>query len=202
MRNIVASEFVTLDGVMESPEKWQLGEGMQFFSDDMAKYSLDQVKSADSLLLGRVTYELFAGAWPSIQDEEGFADRMNSLPKHVVSSTLKEAEWNATLIGKNVMDEIAQLKMESGQDILLLGSAELVRSLTEAGLIDEYRIWVHPVVYGRGKRLFKNGTGATVLALTSTRTFESGVVMLTYKPSAPTDEQGRWRHPDVGSTTK
>ena len=182
MRKVIASEYVSLDGVMEAPEKWHF----PFLNEEMEKFKFDELFASDALLLGRVTYQIFAGAWPSMTDEEGFADRMNSLPKFVVSTTLQDPlEWNnSTLIKENVAEEISRLKQQPGQDILLYGSGELVHTLMQHDLIDEYRIMVHPVVLGSGKRLFKDGSDTTILRLVGTVTFASGAVVLSYQPAA------------------
>ncbi len=179
MRRIVASEYVSLDGVMESPERWFL----KFWNDEMARYAHDQLFASDALLLGRVTYEGFAASWPSMKNEGDFADRMNSLPKFVASTTLEETEWNATLIKGDVSEEIAELKQQPGHDLLIYGSGDLVRTLMQHDLIDEYRLWVSPVVVGGGKRLFQDGTARTVLSLVGRRTFSSGVIVLSYQPT-------------------
>ena len=180
MRKVIVSEFVTLDGVMEAPHQWQ----GPFWHDDMGKYKFDELLASDALLLGRVTYQEFASAWPSITDEDGFADRMNNLPKYVVSTTLEEADWtNSSLIRANVPAEVSRLKEQPGQDILIMGSAYLVNSLMQHGLIDEYRLMIHPVVVGSGKRLFKDGSDTTAMRLVDTKSFGSGVVVLTYEPA-------------------
>jgi len=130
-----------------------------------------------------VTYQGFAKAWPTITDEAGFADRMNSLPKFVVSTTLEEVEWNnSTLIKENIAEEVAKLKQQPGQDILVAGSGDLVHTLMQHDLIDEYRLMVHPVVLGSGKRLFREGTNTLKLQLSETKSFSSGNVVLTYQP--------------------
>jgi dihydrofolate reductase len=181
MSKIIVSEFVSLDGVMEAPHDWQ----SPFWHDDMGTYKLDELRASDGMLLGRVTYEGFAAAWPSETDEEGFAERMNGLPKFVVSTTLKDAAWNnSTVIRTNVLDEVRKLKQQPGKDILIYGSADLVNSLIPHGLIDEYRLMVHPIVVGSGKRLFKDGVDSTALQLVDTTTFPSGVIVLTYHPAA------------------
>lgn len=178
MRKVVASEYVTLDGVMEAPEKWSL----QFWSEEMARFAHEQLFASDALLLGRVTYEGFAKAWPSRTDEAGFADRMNALPKYVVSRTLEEAEWNnSTLIGGDVAGQVSKLKEQPGDDVLIYGSSELLHTLMQHGLVDEYRLWVSPVVLGSGKRLFKEGSTGS-LALVDTSTIGS-VVILSYRPA-------------------
>jgi dihydrofolate reductase len=188
MRKVVLSMYVTLDGVMEDPggaEEFEHGGwSMQFFDEDAAKYAYDQLFASDALLLGRVTYQGFAAAWPSMTDEAGFADRMNSLPKFVVSTTLEEVQWNnSSLIKENVAEEVSRLKQQPGQDILIYGSGELVQTLMQHDLIDEYRIWVHPVVLGSGKRLFRDGSDTKILRLVETKTFSSGVVVLAYQPA-------------------
>jgi dihydrofolate reductase len=130
-----------------------------------------------------VTYQGFAKAWPSMNDEAGFADRMNNMPKYVVSKTLKEVGWNnSRLIKGNIVEEVEKLKKQPGQDILLAGSAELVHTLTQHDLVDEYRLMVHPIVVGKGKRLFRDGIGKKALRLVDTKNFSSGIVVLTYQP--------------------
>ena len=185
MRKIVVSEFVSLDGVMEDPggaEKFEHGGWTRsYFGDDSGKVKLDELFASDALLLGRVTYQGFAAAWPSVKDEAGFAERMNGLPKYVVSTTLETVEWNNShLIKGNIADEIARLKQQPGQDILIYGSAALVQTLMRHDLIDEYRLLVYPVVLGSGKRLFVEGSKLS-LSLIEARPFSSGVVELHYK---------------------
>ena len=184
MRKVVVSEFLSLDGVMEDPSLT-----FQFASDERRKFKLDELSAADALLLGRVTYEGFTAAWPSVSDEEGYADVMNGYPKYVVSSTLEEPlEWNnSTLVKGNVAEEVAGLKQQPGKDILGLGSADVVNTLMEHDLIDEYRMMVFPVVLGSGKRLFADGKGQKALELVGSKIFSAGVVFLTYRPSC---EQG------------
>ena len=188
MGKIVVSEFLTLDGVMEGPgneEHFQRNKwSFQFPSKEGMKFAFDQLMASDALLLGRVTYEGFASAWPSIKDEWGFADKMNSMPKFVVSTTLKQAEWNnSRVIRENVAEEVAALKQQTERDILIYGSADLVHSLMRYDLIDEYRLMVFPIVLGIGKHLFRDGSDATVLKLIEAETFSSGVVLLTYQPA-------------------
>ena len=181
MRKIIVSEFVTLDGVMEGSENWQ----PPYVSDDFGKEIVAPILEADAFLLGRVTYEAFAGYWPlQTNDEFGIADKLNSAPKYVVSSTLKKAGWNnSTLIKGNVVEEVAKLKQQPGPDgsIEIFGSATLVRSLLQAGLVDECRLFVHPIALGSGKRLFSAGNN-TLLKLIEAKTFSSGVVLLRYQP--------------------
>ena len=138
--------------------------------------------ASDAQLLGRVTYEGFAAAWPGRNDEEGYADRINSVPKYVVSESLKKTEWNNShIINKDILQEIAKLKEEEGKDILVHGSATLVNKLLQAGLVDEVRLLVYPVVIGKGKRLFWEETEIK-LELIHSKSFSKGVVLLTYAP--------------------
>ena len=184
LRKVVLSEFVALDGVIEDPS-WTF----QFSSREQERFKFDELAASDALLLGRVTYEGFAAAWPHMTEEAGeFADMMNSYSKYVVSKTLEEPlEWtNSTLIKANVADEITRLKQQPGKEILVFGSSDLVNTLMQNDLIDEYRLMVFPVVVGSGKRLFEDGTDTKLLRLVGTETFGSGVVVLTYQPA----EQG------------
>jgi dihydrofolate reductase len=182
---------MTLDGVIEDPggaEGFEHGGWSFKFSDpEGMAYKLEETLSHDALLLGRVTYEGFAAAWPGRTDEAGFADKMNSMPKYVVSTTLgDDLEWsNSTRIGGDVAAEVRRLKeQDDGGDILVAGSATLVRSLRAHDLVDEYRLMVFPIVLGSGKRLFDGDDGgqATVLRLAGHQTLGSGTVILTYEP--------------------
>ncbi len=159
MRKIVVSEYLSLDGIMEDPggaEKYEHGGWTNpYWDDDIQQFQYDALFSSDALLLGRVTYQGFAAAWPTFTDEQGFADRMNNLPKYVVSTTLAKAEWNNShLIKRNVAEEVSRLKQQPGQNIMVAGSAKLVQMLMEHNLVDEYRLLVYPVVLGSGMRLF------------------------------------------------
>jgi dihydrofolate reductase len=175
MRKVVVTEFISLDGVIEEPA-WTA----PYWNDEIAKFKGDEQDSSDALLLGRVTYQGFAAAWPE-STEEG-ADFMNNVPKYVVSTTLDEAEWNnSTLIKDNFVEEITNLKQQDGQDILVYGSATLVQTLMQHDLVDRYRLLVYPVVVGRGKRLFEEGIPAP-LKLLESKSFSSGVVALVYEP--------------------
>jgi len=181
MRRVVVSEFVSLDGVMEDPggaEGFEHGGWtFPYWSDEIGKVKLDEILEAGALLLGRVTYEGFAEAWPSRTDEQGFADRMNSLPKFVASTTLEEPGWqNSTVL----QGDVAQAE-EPGQDVLVAGSRQLVQTLSQHDLVDEYRLLVYPIVLGSGKRLFGEGTH-TPLRLRESRAFAPGVVLLSYEP--------------------
>lgn len=183
MRKIVVSEYLTLDGVMENPGgDWSF----QFWNEEAEKYKFDELFASDALLLGRVTYEGFAKAWPSITDDKGFADRMNNFPKYVVSTTLTEAEatWNNTRqIKENVVEEISRLKQEPGMDLLVAGSADLVHTLMQHNLVDEYKLMVHPIVVGKGKRLFRENIAKLPLKLVDVKAFNTGIVILIYQPA-------------------
>jgi dihydrofolate reductase len=196
MGKLVVSEYVSVDGVMEAPgggEEFEHG-GWTFQFDrgpEGDEFKLNELRASDALLLGRVTYEGFAAAWPSMTDEQGFADKFNSMPKYVVSTTLEEPlEWNnSTLIRDNVADEIATLKQELDGDILVNGSAQLVHKLMEYDLVDEYRLMVFPIVLGSGKRLFGDTSDTTPLQLQETKTVGSGIVILTYQPAGEEAEE-------------
>jgi len=179
MRKIIVFEYMTLDGVMEAPEKWQF----PYLSKDVAEVIQSQISDVDAILLGRATYDIFAASWPSrTHNEFGVADKLNSAPKYVTSSTLVNPDWNnTTQIDGNVPEEIARLKRQPGGDIGILGSAALVQSLMGSGLIDEYRLMVHPIVLGYGKRLFQEENNLA-LKLVEVKAFSSGVLLLRYQP--------------------
>ncbi len=176
---IVVSEFLSLDGVMEAPQNWHF----PFVSPDMAASITAQTLEANALLLGRATFEEFAGHWPSQRnDEHGIADKLNAMPKFVVSKTLETVSWNnSKLIRGRVLEAVAALKRTITGTISVTGSAALIEALERTELIDEYRLMVHPVIVGRGKRLFADASPAR-LRLTDSTSFESGVVGLTYQP--------------------
>ena len=176
MRKVVVTEFISLDGVMEEPA-WTF----PYWNDEIAEFKGDESSASDALLLGRVTYQGFAAAWPESKDEG--ADYFNSVRKYVVSKTLEEPlEWkNSTLIKDNIVEELTTLKQQDGKDIVVHGSATLVHTLMEHDLVDRYRLLVYPVVLGKGKRLFQEGIPATFKLLES-QSFSSGVVALVYEP--------------------
>jgi class 3 adenylate cyclase/dihydrofolate reductase len=190
MRRLIASEFVTLDGVMEAPGHDPHPDGknawaLRHTGDDQQRFKAEELFEAGAILLGRVTYEIFAAFWPTAPDDGGFAERMNSIPKYVVSGSLRTASWqNTTIIQGNPAETIAELKQQPGGDILLFGSADLLNSLINHDVIDEYRLMTFPVLLGSGKRLFRDASDVTHLQLVDTRTFESGVTVLTYWPAA------------------
>jgi dihydrofolate reductase len=175
------STFLTLDGVMQAPgdasEFDRGGWQIQFFDQAAGAIAKEGLFAADALLLGRVTYEHFAAAWPEMTDEEGFADRMNSIRKFVASTTVSDAEWNATVI-RDVAEEVPRLKEQ--HDLLVMGSGHLVHSLREHDLVDEYEIWIHPILLGAGKRLFEPAASMTALGLDGTKTTETGITVLTF----------------------
>jgi dihydrofolate reductase len=185
---IVVTEFVSLDGVMEDPgggEDFKYG-GWTFEierGDEGDKFKLDETLSSEALLLGRKTYEGFAAAWPSMTDEVGFADKFNSMPKYVVSSTLGDPEWNNSAVLKgDMVEEVTKLREQLDGDIVVHGSAQLVQALVEHDLVDEFRLMVFPVVLGRGKRLFGETSDKKTLRLVDSKMVGEGVAILTYKP--------------------
>ncbi len=185
MRRIVVSEFVSLDGVIEDPggaEGSAIG-GWTFKFDDPVgmKYKLDEVNEHDAMLLGRVTYQGFAAAWPGRTDEVGFADKMNSMPKYVVSRTLGSADWNnSTILTGDLATEVTALREQDGGDILVAGSATLVRALAASDLIDEYRLMIFPIILGQGKQLLEGLRDAPILKCVDAKRLDSGTVILTY----------------------
>jgi dihydrofolate reductase len=184
---IVVTEFVSLDGVMEDPggaEGFKYG-GWSFEiprGEEGDTFKLDETLGTEALLLGRVTYEGFAAAWPSREGE--FADKFNSMPKYVVSSTLKEPEWNnSTVLDGDVVKAVSKLRQEQDGDIVVHGSAQLVQALLEHDLVDELRLMVFPVVLGSGKRLFGDTSDKKRLRLVDTKTVGDGVSILIYEPA-------------------
>ena len=188
MGKIVVTEFVSLDGVMEDPggaEDFKHGGWSFEFSrgDEGDQFKLDETKASDALLLGRVTYEGFADAWPSRQGE--FADKFNNMPKYVVSSTLDDPEWtNSTVLKGDVAEEVSELKQQQDGDIVVHGSAQLVQTLLENDLVDEVRLMVFPVVLGSGKKLFGDTSDKKPLKLADSRVVGDGVTILTYQREA------------------
>ena len=187
MGRIVVTEFVSLDGVMEDPggaEGYEHG-GWSFQvsrGDEGDKFKLDELVDAEAQLLGRVTYEGFAKAWPSITDEAGFAAKMNSMPKYVVSSTLTNPEWqNTTVLSGDVAEEVSKLTQEVDGNILVAGSAQLVQALIDHDLVDELRLMVYPVVLGSGKRLFGTTSDKKALRLADSKVVGDGVQILVYE---------------------
>jgi len=185
---IVVTEFVSLDGVMEDPggaESFKYG-GWTFEIDrgtEGNQFKIDETNVSEALLLGRVTYEGFAAAWPSRTGD--FADKFNTMPKYVVSSTLTSPKWtNSTVLKGDLSKEVAKLKQEIGGDIVVHGSARLAQALLEQGLIDELRLMVFPVVLGSGKRLFDRTSDKKSLKLVDSKVVGDGVAILIYRPAA------------------
>jgi dihydrofolate reductase len=179
MRKLKLAMYVSLDGVVEEP-----GWTAQFWNDELSDLQADYLYSSDALVLGRLTYEGFKAAWPSMEEATGdFGRKMNSMPKYVASRTLERGEWNASVIEGDLAEAVEKLKAEDGNDLLIYGSGTLVDELTRLGLIDEYRFMVHPVVVGAGKRIFA-GNPATSLRLVDVRSTETGVVVSTYASAA------------------
>jgi dihydrofolate reductase len=181
-RKINAWLYVTLDSVIEAPEKWVIAD------DDMfAAMEADYAKS-DALLLGRRTYETFAASWPERGSEVPNADWMNNTRKYVASTTLESPEWNnSTVIEGDVAEAVARLKQEDGKDIMVNGSGALVRTLMRDHLLDELRLFVHPVVVGSGRRLFDDQSDPVEFALVDSHAYDNGVISLTYKPTGASD---------------
>jgi dihydrofolate reductase len=188
MRKIIVTMWISLDGFIAGPNEamdWVLVD------DEMGQYEDSMVSNADTLLLGRVTYDSFAGAWPYVPDnpdasegEKAYARIVNALQKVVFSKSLEKAEWhNSKLMREVNPEEIEKLKQEPGKDIVIYGSASIIQQLTNLGLIDEYQLLVHPVVLGSGKPLFKDIKDKINLKLIKTQTFNSGVVGLYYQPN-------------------
>lgn len=187
MPRIIVTEFVTLDGVMQGPGNDEPdfdrgGWNLPYMDQEAGKYKVDETLAADALLLGETTYLGFAASWPSI-DMPPLSDQMNSMKKYVVSETLtpEQLTWdNTEQIKENIVETIAKLKQGPGKDILVHGSSVLVQTLIQNDLVDEYRLMIHPIILGKGKLLFKEGLDQKTLELQSTKTFPSGIVLLTY----------------------
>jgi dihydrofolate reductase len=179
MRKLKAWQYVTLDGVVEAPENWVMADE-RMFEEQTAEY-----EASDALLLGRRTYEIFAASWPQRGSDVPNADWMNNTQKYVASNTLGEPDWqHTTVLGGDPRDAVAQLKQEDGETITLNGSATLLRSLLGAGLVDELRLFLHPLALGTGKQLFENGGDRTALELADCHTYANGVVSLSYAPGS------------------
>lgn len=178
MRKIIVTEFLSLDGVMENP-MWTF----KYWNDEIAQFKGEETTANDVLLIGRVTYEGFAAAWPQRTDEASGGKYFNSVRKYVVSNTLDKAEWNnSQIIRGDILQEITKLKQQDGENLVVHGSGTLVQWLMQHDLVDCYRLLVYPLVLGQGKRLFQEGATAT-LQLTDVRTFSSGVTALIYEPA-------------------
>ncbi len=194
MKKLVVGTFLTLDGVMQAPgdPKEDTEGGFErggwqrpYFDADAGKIMGENIAATDALLLGRVTYQIFAAFWPSTPEDDPIGKRLNSIPKYVVSTTLDKVEWNnSTLIKGNIAEEIAKLKQQPGSGYLsVTGSGKLAQTLMRHSLVDEYNLWIHPIVLGSGKRLFPNGIVPINLKLVDTKTTSTGVAILTYRPA-------------------
>jgi dihydrofolate reductase len=179
MRKVIVSTYVTLDGRVDELQDWTV----PYNDDGVAEYHTDVLANSDGLLLGRRTYEAFAALWPPRSGELPYIDKINSMAKYVASTTLRDLEWeNSQLIEGDVAEGVAKLKQQPGQDLVLYGCLDLMHSLLEHDLIDEYRLLVHPVVLGKGRSLFGDGAERVNLDLVDTTVISPGVAVLTYRP--------------------
>jgi dihydrofolate reductase len=177
MRRIIESTLVSVDGVIGDPQLW----AMDYRDKEVQQDALERLSGSDAMLMGRRTYEVFAATWPAQTGD--FADRMNSIPKYVFSSTLERADWNnSTIVRGDVVAEVAKLKEQDGQDLAIYGHGLLSQTLLEHGLLDELRLSIHPLLVGRGKLLFREGE-TTPLKLVATKTLGTGVAVLSYQPA-------------------
>jgi dihydrofolate reductase len=186
MRKIIVTEFITLDGVIEAPggdETSHPNGGWQreYMQPETGQYKVDELASVDALLLGRITYDQFAGYWPK-QSDEGFGKPINRMPKYVVSRSLQKAEWNNSQILRDVAKDVAALKKTDGGNILVYGSATLVKALLHYDLVDELRLLLYPVTVGGGVRLFDDGRELKKFELKQSRATDKGVILLEYRP--------------------
>jgi dihydrofolate reductase len=183
MRKIIESTLVSLDGVIGDPHLW----AMNYFDNEAQEEAFKLLLASDAMLMGRRTYEIFAGVWPARTGD--YADRMNSIRKYVFSSTLERADWNnSTIIKGDVATEVAKLKQQDGKDLVMYGHGPLGQTLLERHLLDELRLWIHPLIVSRGKLLFREGE-KTILKLVAKKTLGTGVVVLTYQPAGKDPEE-------------
>ncbi len=177
---LVATEYLSLDGVFEEPGHWSF----PWFDEAAGQFKWDELQVSDALLLGRKTYEGFASAWPTMEGTGEFGVKMNTMPKYVISSTLDKVEWpGSKLVKGDVVEEIRKLKQQPGQDLLLSGSGQLFNGLMRANVIDLYRIMLFPVVMGKGRRLFEDGAAQRNLALKEIKQFSKGITVMEYEPA-------------------
>ncbi|GBF08034.1 hypothetical protein DAERI_210030 [Deinococcus aerius] len=181
MRQVIVTEFLTLDGVYEEPTPWQRG----YQSPEIGPFKRDELFESSALLLGRVTYQDFARYWPTATGTGEFGARMNSLPKFVATTTLRSLEWNATVLEGDVVAAVQKLKRQEGGKLLVYGSGAFVQTLLRHGLVDELRLMVHPLVLGSGKRLFSGGDRLP-MNLAASKNLGAGVMLLTYQPTPDT----------------
>jgi dihydrofolate reductase len=177
MRKLIESTLVSLDGVIESPDRWSI------FDDEASQLSMQELDNYDAFIMGRVTYEFFRANWASVTGNP-YIDRINAMPKYVASRTLSEVTWNnATLLGPDIVGAIERLKAEPGKDLIKYGTSRVDDTLLQAGLVDELRVWVMPVVVGNGQRLFEDVEASSLkLTLTDVHKLGNGSVVLTYVP--------------------
>ncbi len=197
MRRVVVVEYMSLDGVIqapghagEDPVDFEHGGWTRPFFAEHRRYMAEVFRRAGGFLLGRVTYGIFAAYWPTVTaDDDDIATALNRLPKYVASTTLDEAEWaGTTVLDSGVDEEVAKLKAEPGKDLVVVGSGELAQTLMAHDLVDEYQLWLHPIVLGSGKRLFRERSATTPMQLVDARTTARGLVILTYVPAAQTSD--------------
>ena len=187
MRKLIMWNLVTLDGFFEGPKSWDLDFHNDVWGDELEQLSVDQLKAADLLLFGRITYQGMASYWPSAQGET--AELMNGIAKVVFSRTLDRAEWhNTQLVKANAQEVVARLKQQSGKDMLIFGSADLSSQLMQKGLIDEYRLGLNPLVLGGGNPLFKPSAHRMRMKLLEARPLKSGCMILRYQPEIGVSE--------------
>ena len=178
MRKLVVSQFITLDGVMEGPEKWN---ATYLKDEEVVCEILADFDASDAILFGRFSYEFFGARWPSRSG--AMADKFNQLTKYVVSTSLQKADWNNSVVVKeNAVKAIEVLKMQQGKNIILFGSYRLLQTLMQEHLVDEYKVYVYPLTLGTGRRLFEHGAPAQTFKLMSAKSFASGVIAITYQP--------------------
>ena len=177
---LVATEYLSLDGVFEEPGHWSF----PYFDEQAMQFKADELEATDAQLLGRKTYEGFAQAWPTMEGTGDFGVKMNTMPKYVVTATLQKLEWSGSKpIKGHVEEEVKKLKAQTGRDLLLAGSGQLFNSLMRAGLIDLYRFMIHPIVVGQGRKLFTDEDAKQDLKLVDTKTFSKGIVVVEYEPN-------------------
>ncbi len=180
MRKVINSTYVSLDGVVTNPQAWTF----QFRDDTANQFAFEQLMGSDALLMGRRTYEAFAAVWPTMKDAAGFADKMNSMPKHVATRTLKNTTWNSTVIQGDLAEAVDELKRAPGQDILQYGYGPVTGTLIEHGLLDELRLWLHPILVGKGQvdDLLIGPRASLTMQLADLKRYDSGLLILTYQP--------------------
>ena len=194
MRKLIVAEYTSLDGVIQGPGHagedtdggFEAGGWTQPLMPDHRRYNTESFQTAGAFLLGRRTYEIWAEYWPTVTDETDLiAKALNEQPKYVASTTLDKADWKGTTIIRDVPTDVARLKSQPGRPIFVMGSSALAHALMEHGLVDEYQLWLHPVVLGRGKRLFREGGPGAQMRLIDCRVSTGGLVILTYESSNP-----------------